>query len=168
MKINVYLTLPLLTSVALIQATVLSRVSVLGARPNLMLLVVLIWAMVRGLDEGVVWAFVGGLIVDLLSGGPFAGTAVALVAAAYLAGQSLVEGVGSDAVRSIILVVLGVLMYHLTLLIILSWTGHPVSWGFSLAQVAGPSIVLNGLLAPIVLHPMSWLERVTGQDRMTL
>ena len=99
----------------------------MGARPNLMLLVVLIWAMVRGLDEGVVWAFVGGLIVDLLSGGPFAGTAVALVVAAYLAGQSLVEGVGSDAVRSIIMAVLGVLMYHLALFISISCTGHTVS-----------------------------------------
>jgi len=161
-------TLPLLTGIALIQTTVLSRVSVLGARPNLMLLVVLIWAMVRGLDEGAVWAFVGGLIVDLLSGGPFAGTALALVAAAYLAGQSLVEGVGSDAVRAIIMAVLGVLMYHIALLIVLSWTGHPVSWGFSLTRVAGPSIVLNGLLAPVLLQPLSWLERVTGRDRMSL
>jgi rod shape-determining protein MreD len=133
-----------------------------------MLLVVLIWAVVRGLDEGLLWAFIGGLIMDLLSGGPLAGTALALVAAAYLAGQSLGEGVGSQAVRSMILTVLGALTYHLALLIILGWTGHPVNWGFSLARVAGPSIVLNGVLAPFVLQPLSWLERATGRDRMVL
>jgi rod shape-determining protein MreD len=164
-EINFYLTLPLLTGVALIQTTVLSRISVLGGRPNLMLLVVLIWAVVRGLDEGLVWAFVGGLIVDLLSGGPLAGTALALVAAAFLAGQSLGEEVGSEVVRLMMLTVLGALTYHLTVLVVLGWTGHAVSWGFSLARVAGPSVVLNAVLAPFVLQPVRWLDQATGRDR---
>jgi len=164
-EINLYVTLPLLTAVALIQSTVLSRVSVLGARPDLMLLVVLTWAVVRGLDEGLMWAFIGGLIVDLLSGGPLAGTALALVAAAYLAGQSLGEEVGSEVVRLVILGVLGALTYHVTLLVVLGWTGHPVSWGFSLTRVAGPSVILNAVLAPFVLQPLRWLDQVTEPDR---
>ncbi|MFW6135670.1 MAG: rod shape-determining protein MreD [Chloroflexota bacterium] len=162
------MTFPLLTGVAVIQATLLSRVSVLGARPDLMLLVVLMWAMARGLDEGLVWAFVGGLIIDLLSGGPLAGTALALVAGAYVAGQSLVEGVGSQAVRAVILTVLGALVYHLALLVILGWTGRTVSWGFSLARVAAPSVLLNGVLAPFVLQPIIWLERATGREGLAL
>ena len=159
------MTIPLLTGIALIQTTVLARVSILGARPNLMLLVVLTWAVVRGLDEGLVWAFVGGLIMDLLSGGPLAGTALALVAAAYLAGQSLGEEVGSEVVRLVILAVLGVLTYHVTLLVVLGWTGHPVNWGFSLTRVAGPSVVLNAVLTPFVLQPLRWLDQVTELDR---
>lgn len=159
---------PLLTGIAVLQATLLSRVSVLGARPNLMLLVVLTWTMVRDLDEGVMWAFIGGLIMDLLSGGPLAGMALALVTAAYLAGQSLGEELGSEAVRSIILTVLGVLTYHVALLVVLGWTGHTVIWGFSLARVAGPSVVLNGMLAPLVLQPLSWLERATSRDGVVL
>jgi len=162
------LTLPFLTSLALIQTTVLSRVDVLGGRPNLLLIVVLIWAVVRGMDEGLVWAFVGGLILDLLSGGPLAGTALALLAAAYLAGQSLGEEVGSAALRVMVLAALGTLTYHVVLLLVLSWTGHPVSWGFSLARVGGPSVVLNAVLAPIVLQPLSWLERATGRDGVVL
>ncbi len=162
------MTLPFLTSLALIQTTVLSRVDVLGGRPNLLLIVVLIWAVVRGMDEGLVWAFVGGLILDLLSGGPLAGTALALLAAAYLAGQSLGEEVGSAALRVMVLAALGTLTYHVVLLLVLSWTGHPVSWGFSLARVGGPSVVLNAVLAPIVLQPLSWLERATGRDGVVL
>jgi rod shape-determining protein MreD len=130
-----------------------------------MLLVVLTWAVVRGLDEGLRWAFIGGLIMDLLSGGPLAGTALALVAAAYLVGQSLGEGVGSEVIRLMILAVLGALTYHVALLVVLGWTGHPVSWGFSLTQVAGPSIVLNAVLAPFVLQPLRWLDRVMEPDR---
>jgi rod shape-determining protein MreD len=162
------LTLTLLTSAALVQTTLLSRVSVLGGQPNLVLLAVLLWSLLRGVDEGLVWAFLGGLIVDLMSGGPLAGTAIALLAAAYLAGQSLAEQVGSQAVRSMILTVLGTATYHLVLLAVLNWTGHTVDWPFSLTRVAVPSVVLNGMLAPIVLQPLTWLERATRREGFAL
>jgi rod shape-determining protein MreD len=161
-------TLSLLTGAALVQTTLLSRINVLGAQPNLMLLVVLLWSLVRGVDEGLVWAFLGGLMVDVLSGGPLAGTAIALLAAAYLAGQSLGEQVGSRAVRSVILTVLGTAAYHLALLIVLDWTGHTVDWAFSLSRVTVPSVVLNGLLAPFVLQPLNWLERATRREGLIL
>lgn len=163
-----YLTFPLLTGVALVQATLLSRISVLGAPPNLMLLVVLVWTVVRGIDEGLVWAFMGGLMLDLLSGGPLASMALALLAAAYLAGQSLGEEVGSQAVRLMILTVLGAVAYHLVLLILLNWSGHVVEWGSALVRVAGPSVLLNALIVPFLLPPLTWLERATGEEGLAL
>jgi rod shape-determining protein MreD len=167
-EIRLYLAFPLLASAALIQTTLLSRISLLGAQPNLLLLIVLLWSLVRGVDEGLVWAFLGGLMLDLTSGGPLAGTAVALLAAAYVAGQSLAEQVGSQAVRSMILTVLGVATYHLALLIVLTWTGHTVDWAFSLTRVAVPSVVLNGLLAPFVVQPLNWLERATRREGLAV
>jgi len=161
-------TFPLLTGVALIQSTLLSRVSLLGAQPNLMLLVVLIWAVIRGIDEGLLWAFVGGLILDLLSGGPLASIALALLAASYLAGQSLGEEVGSQAVRVVFLTVLGATAYHLALMLLLDWSGHVVDWPYSLARVAGPSILLNAALAPVLLGPLSWLDRITREEGLAL
>ncbi|MGD9002011.1 MAG: rod shape-determining protein MreD [Anaerolineae bacterium] len=167
-EINPYVALPLLTSAALIQTTLLSRVSVLGAQPNLLLLIVLLWSLVRGVDEGLMWGFLGGLIVDVTSGGPLAGTAIALLAAAYVAGQSLAEQVGSQVVRSMILTVLGTATYHLTLLIVLGWTGHTVDWAYSLTRVTVPSVVLNGVLAPLFLQPLNWLERATRREGAAL
>jgi len=133
-----------------------------------MLLVVLTWTLLRGIDEGLIWAFVGGLILDLLSGGPLASIALAMLAAAYLAGQSLAEGVGSQAVRLIISTVLGAMVYHLVLLFILDWSGHAVDWGYSLLRVAGPSVLLNAALAPFMLPPLNWLERATGEEGLAL
>jgi rod shape-determining protein MreD len=159
---------PFLTGVALLQTTLLSKVSLLGARPNVMLLVVLIWTVVRGIDEGLVWAFVGGLILDLLSGGPLAAMALALLASAYLAGQSLGEEVGSQAVRLVILTILGAMAYHLVMLAILDWSGHTVDWGFSLLRIAAPSVVINTVLAPVLLPPLAWLERATGEEGLIL
>lgn len=152
----------------MLQATLLSRVSVLGGQPNLMLLVVLVWTVVRGIEEGLIWAFVGGLILDLLSGGPLASIALAMLAAAYLAGQSVVEGVGSAAVRLVILTVLGAMAYHLILLFILDWSGHAIDWTFSLLRVAGPSVAVNAALVPFLLPPLTWLDRATRQEGLAL
>jgi rod shape-determining protein MreD len=155
---------PLLTGAALFQSTLLARIDVIGGQPNVILLIVLLWTLLRGLDEGLVWAFVGGLIVDALSGGPLAATSIALLFAAYLAGQSLGEQVGSLSVRSMIVTILGTATYHLALLLVLDWTGHAVNWPFSLARVTGPSVVLNSVLAPFVLQPLAWLERTTRRE----
>ena len=162
------MTLPLLTGVALIQTTLLARIKLWGARPDLMLLVVLVWAVVRGIDEGLVWGFMGGLLLDLFSGGPLAATALALLAAALLAGQPLGLGIGSRVVRLLLLSLLGSVAYHLVLLIVLGWTGHTVDWGFAWLQVAGPSVLLNVVLAPFVLQPLALLERATRQEGFAL
>jgi len=156
-------TLPLLTGVALIQTTLLSRVKLWGARPDLMLLVVLVWAVVRGLDEGLVWGFIGGLLIDLFSGGPLAATVLALLTATLLVGQPWGLGIGSRVVRLLLLSFIGIVAYHLVLLIVLGWTGHMVHWGFAWLRVAGPSTLLNVALAPFVLQPLILLERTTRQ-----
>ena len=158
----------MLTFVALLQSVLLSRVNLWGARPDLMSLVVLVWAVVRSVDEGLMWSFVGGLIVDLLSGGPLGATPLALLAVAFLAGQPWGRGIGSPVARLLLLAFLGVVVYHLVLLIVLAWTGHTVDWGFALVRVAGPSALLNVALAPFVRQPLTWLERSTRQERFAL
>lgn len=162
------MTIPLLTGVALTQSVWLSRVSLWGARPDLMLLVVLVWAVVRGVDEGLMWGFVGGLVVDLLSGGPLGATPLALLAVALLAGQPWGQGLGSSVARLLFLALVGVVVYHLVLLIVLASMGYRVDWGFALMRVAGPSALLNAILAPFVRQPLAWLERRTRREGFAL
>lgn len=164
---NLYLAVPLLTIVALFQGVLFSRVSVGGARPDLMLLLVMLWAMVRGMDEGLVWGFIGGLLVDLLSGGPLGGTSLALLVAAFLAGQPWGQGIGSSVVRLLLLALVGAVAYHLVLLLALS-SGHTVAWGFALLRVAAPSVLLNVALAPFIRPLLVWLERKTRRETLTL
>ncbi len=138
-----------------------------------MLLVVLAWAVVRGVDEGLMWGFIGGLIVDLLSGGPLGATALALLAVA-LAGRPWGRGavtvpvLGPPVISFLLLTFLGVVVYHLVLLFVLAWTGHAVDWRFALTQVVGPSALLNVALAPFVRQPLAWLERRTRREGFAL
>jgi rod shape-determining protein MreD len=159
------LTIPLLTGVALVQTVLLAQIDWWGARPDLMLLVVLIWSVVRGMEEGMVWGFIGGLIIDLFSGGPLGVTVLALLAVALLAGQPWGQGIGSSVIRLLLVTFVAVLVFHLILLIILSWTGYNVAWGWAILQVAGPSALLNASLSPFVQRPLNWLERITRRER---
>jgi len=154
--------------VALAQTVLLARINLWGARLDLMLLVVLVWTVVRGIDEGLMWGFIGGLIIDLFSGGPPGATMLALLAVALLAGQGWGQGIGSPVVQLLLLAFLSVVVYHLVLLAILAWTGHTVEWGFSLVRVAGPSAFFNALLAPFIRWPLTRLERWTRQERFAL
>lgn len=164
--IDLYLTIPLLTSVALTQTVLLSRVDLWGARPDLVLLVVLVWAVVRGVDEGAVWGFIGGMTIDLLSGGPLGATVLALSAVALLAGQPWGRGIGSPTMRLLLLAFVAVLAHHLVLLTVLAWTGYSVDWGRAILGVAGPSALLNAALAPFVQRPLVWLERKVRRERL--
>lgn len=152
----------------MIQGVLLSRVNLWGARPDLMLLVVLVWAVVRDLDEGLVWGLVGGFITDLLSGGPLGVTVLALLTVVFLAGQPWGRGIGAPLVWLLLLTFIAVVAYHLVLLLALAWTGYTVDWGGTLLRVAGPSALLNALLAPFIQRPLTWLERRTRQERFAL
>ena len=74
-----YLAAPLLLAAALIQAAVMPSFPVLGAYPNLVLVLVVSWTVVRGQREGMVVVPIGGLCLGLVSSQP---VGVALLAAA--------------------------------------------------------------------------------------
>ena len=153
---------------ALTQTVLLSRVNLWGARPDLMLLVVLAWSVVRGMNEGLMWGVIGGLIVDLLSGGPLGATMLALLVVAFMAGEPWGLGIGSPVIRLLLLAFLSVTVYHLVLLTVMAWTGYTVDWGWALLRVAGPSALFNALLAPFVQQPLGWLERRTRREEFVL
>ena len=60
----------LLIFAALLQTSVLSRVVSPGLLPDIVLIISSVWCALRG-DEGLLWAFGGGLMLDMVSSGPF-------------------------------------------------------------------------------------------------
>ena len=57
---SLYLMAAVLTLVVLVQATLLARVKLVGASPNLLLVVVVCWSLIRGLYDGLVWDLSAG------------------------------------------------------------------------------------------------------------
>ena len=51
---------------ALIETSVLSELRIGGAKPDLLFVLAVVTAMLLGVEDGLAWAFVGGLTLDLL------------------------------------------------------------------------------------------------------
>ena len=127
--------LPLLTVVALFQDVVLARVAVLGGRPDLVFLVVVVWAFLRGSTEGAIWAFIGGLLLDALSGGPFGCIALSLLVVAILVGRQWGRELGSNLLQLALLVLVGCFTYHVLMLLILKSAKDALPGGYSIDHV---------------------------------
>src|SRR2546428_10749467 len=76
-KMRVLLGILVPLAAALLQGTVAPLIAVGGARPSLPILVAASWSVAAGAREGVWWAFLGGLVSDLISGGPLGAFALA-------------------------------------------------------------------------------------------
>lgn len=74
-----FLSLPIMMLVAALQVTVMPQISVLGGRPDLVLLVVVSWSLNVTLEQGILWAFVGGICKDLLSAAPIGTSLIGLI-----------------------------------------------------------------------------------------
>lgn len=74
-----FLSLPIMILVAALQVTLMPQISFLGGRPDLVLLVIVSWALNSTLEQAVLWAFVGGICKDLLSAAPIGTSVIGLI-----------------------------------------------------------------------------------------
>lgn len=70
---------------ALLETSVLSELTLGGIKPDLVLVVAVVVAMVIGFENALVWAVVGGLLIDILTGRPLGATALGLLLVAGMA-----------------------------------------------------------------------------------
>jgi rod shape-determining protein MreD len=149
---------------ALLQGSVVPFIAVGGARPNLVILVAAAWAVAAGAREAVWWAFLGGIAVDLLSGGPLGAAALsALVAVAAL---GLADGRGRP--RSVpggaLLVALATFGAGLVYLGILAVAGATLGDLPSLVTAVVASALYNGVLAIATYPLLRTLGRATEKQ----
>lgn len=77
---HIFVAIPLMAVLAILHTSVLAQIPVLGAAPQLLFLVALAWGIVRGMEEGLVWAFVAGVFTDLFSLAPLGISSLAFMA----------------------------------------------------------------------------------------
>jgi rod shape-determining protein MreD len=85
MSATLYLAIPLMAVLVVLQATILPRFPIFGVIPQFLFLLALAWGMIHGWQEGIVWAFVAGILLDLLSAGPLGVTSLAMLVAVGVA-----------------------------------------------------------------------------------
>ena len=179
-----YFTIPFLLIVAILQATAAPRLTVSDARPDLMLVSVVSWTLLaafrarelqytgeppslwRGVNDGIVWGFTGGMFLDLLSGAPLGLSAIALMACALTVGIFSVGVASSPLILMIAATPLGTFVFHGVFLVGLALTGRPVFWSVDVVRVILPSTAFNLALVPVVYLLLSLLNRRTERQRL--
>ena len=68
------------TVIALVEVTLAPYVKVGGVAPHPVLVGAVVWTIAAGIDRGIAWAFVGGIVLDSLLGRPLGVSAFALLA----------------------------------------------------------------------------------------
>lgn len=149
--------------VVLVQATLLNRVRILGVQPDLLLVIVVCWSLLHGFQDGLLWAFAGGLGIDLVAGLPLGTSPLALMPASALAALGRSSVVASSARLPVLLVAIATPLHGWITLLIRQLLGTPIDWFGATQHVVLPSIIPNALLAFVVArvlwrltsHPMA-------------
>jgi rod shape-determining protein MreD len=165
--INIYTSILLLIGVALIQSTVMPHLTLWGVKPDLMLLVIISWSLLRGAREGVIWGFIGGLCLDLFSGAPFGLSALALLIVSFFSGLGEATVFRTHVILPLATVFFSSLIYDFIFLLVLKTLGWPVVWLDSFVRLVLPASLLNVLLIPPVYLAMRWLHRKTGPEEIS-
>jgi rod shape-determining protein MreD len=140
---------------AIIESSVLTQLLVGGVKPDLVLALALSMAMVLGFEHGMVWAVVGGLMLDfLLPERAVGSTTLALLLAT---GAALLVGRLAEAPR---LPIIGLTAFILTflyqalLMILLA-----VTTGTELRSITVVSYALIGVMNAILAMVAAWVTR---------
>jgi rod shape-determining protein MreD len=160
------LVVPLLLFIAILQTTIVPHLAIWGVFPNLPLLIVVSWSLLQGARKGIIWGFVAGLAVDLLSGAPVGTATLSLMAASLMAGLGRATIFQTFFAMSLVAMFLATAVYGLCFMLILQISGQHVDWLNSLLRIVLPSALLNALLTPIVFGLMRWLYLRFGQKEM--
>lgn len=147
------------------QSSLISPMRLGGASPDLVLLFVVAYVLVRGSGEGAFVALAGGLALDFTSGGPFGLSIVLLIFVAWIASLGEMNIFRTARFLPFVAAIVAVAAYYTLYGLVLRLFGHPLGgWAF-IWRLVLPKILVNLLLMPIVFGLMRWLgKRPAGSD----
>lgn len=148
---STYFAIPIMVILAIIQTAALPRFPILGVVPSLPFLVALAWGLLRGVNEGVIWAFIAGFFLDLFTVVPAGGLALTYMIAVFLAVQINELLPVNRLAIPMILAALATIIQWLLYAIYLRLFGYNAFLSFSISF--WPLIVLQTIL----IVPIYWL-----------
>jgi rod shape-determining protein MreD len=158
MSSTVYLAIPVMLLLAVVQTAVLPQFPILGLVPQISFLVALGWGLLRGMNEGIVWAFIGGLLLDIFSVSPLGVTSLSFMVA-ILAVIWIENAMPSDRFFiPVIMALAATVIYLLVYFILLRLLGYPITLQGAAALL--PTAILHGLLILPVYWLIYYLDRI--------
>jgi rod shape-determining protein MreD len=149
-----YIGIPLLFLAAVFDTTILTLFRVWGGGPNLMLIVVVSWAMLVDIRQALPWAMIGGIFRDLLSIAPTGASALVFVLIVIAIDTYLPKLDWRNIVIPPLVVGAATVVYDGTVLGILILTGRPIPEFATLYYSILPGVIENMVLVLVVFRLM--------------
>lgn len=137
------------TVTAIFELTVGPYLRVGNAQPHPVLIIAIIWTVAVGLEGGLVWAFVGGIALDVLAQRPLGVTSFALIISVGIAAAVTRPFIRIRPLVVAPVVALLSLVYSMTLFVLLGALGSSVASSDPVGVLA-PGVVYDAVLAVIV------------------
>lgn len=151
MNTSIYIAIPLMFLLAVLQTAVMPLFPIFGVVPQLPVLAALAWGLLRGPQEGVGWAFFAGLSLDLFSAGPFGSTAMALMIAVFAVSIAQMGFPQSRFILPIVLTGVGSFLFLYMYAFLIRVGGIAFDWS---ATAVFPA---QAILQAFLIVPMYWL-----------
>jgi len=135
----------------LIQLTLINSITILGLKPDLIMVVVIIFSLLKGEKEGAISGFASGLLQDIFSTGLLGINALAKTVVGFICGI-LKEKIFHEHILFLIPVITFVasLIQNILIFFLLRAFGIEYSLAWSLKQVALPEALYSSLLSPFI------------------
>lgn len=153
------------TAAGLLELTVAPYLRFGNATPHLVLVLGIVWVVAAGFESGLVWAFTGGLVLDVLAERPLGTSAFALLIA--IAGAALLARLLARVrpLAPIPLVFVFSLVNSLLVYVLLSALGTPIPVDNPVGTVLPGALYDTVLAAAIGPLAISVHDRAADQER---
>lgn len=146
MNAGFFTALWLLPILALFQSSLITHLAIAGVFPTIVLITVVDWGILRGPEEGMLWAFLGGLALDVFSGWPLGTSALAMVAVASVVSLGGGTFIRTHALLPIATIFAATILYYLVALFILASTDRTVDWLQAVRGTVVPIAIYNAVV----------------------
>ncbi len=150
----------------IVQATLVARIRVGGVCPDLLLVVVVCWSLLRGIGAGIAWSFVGGLLFDQVAGIPLGTSSLALMTVCFLTGLGESNLFQGNIFLPAIIVALATPLHAAIVLLAEQLQHVHVDWAGVAIHVVLPELVLNVATVVLVYPLLRWLAEKVGAERL--
>jgi rod shape-determining protein MreD len=145
-----------LITATLLQVTLSPYTEINGVHPDLVLVLVIGWTILRGLGDGFIWALIGGVSIDFFSGAPFGLFTLALLLVALATHLFHGRTFGSSIILPLSLTFPLSLLFNGVALLLLNLLGRPITWNEALANVLIPVAIFN-IVVMLLVFPLLYL-----------
>ena len=150
----------LILLLGLLQTSVFPYFEIAGIRPSLVLMAAITLATMSNDSRSLYWAFLGGLLIDLLSAAPVGANTLIFTLLVYIIGGQGRRFDRANVVFSVLAGAAATLLYYPTVVLTLQLLGFELDWGKQVWERLPRAVAVNAgataLLYPVVRLVNQW------------